>query len=103
VTFYQPIFVTRQALRIAAVRRLLADTGITADLQTVHPEQMERIVTAEADWLVIVDGQAMPHPDAFERMRLRRRRTPFCGFAAASGCCASTRIQEKRSHPVRIG
>ena len=69
--FYRPIFVTRQALRITAVRRLLADAGVTAELQTVHPEHLERIVTAEADWLVIVDGQAMPQADMFERMRRR--------------------------------
>ena len=71
MTAYRPIFVTRQALRIAAVRRLLADAGVTADLQTVYPEHIEPIVTGAADWLVIVDGQAMPQPDVFGRMRQR--------------------------------
>jgi DNA-binding NarL/FixJ family response regulator len=69
MTFYQPIFVPRQALRILAVRRLLADTGIGGDAQVVYPEDLERIMAGARNCLVIVDGRAMPHPDVFARMR----------------------------------
>ncbi len=66
---YQAIFATRQALRIAAVRLLLTDAGVTADPQVVYPEELERVVGGAGNWLVIVDGQALPQPEMLLRLR----------------------------------
>jgi len=66
---YQPVFATRHALRIAAVRRLLTSVGIAADAQIVYPEELERVVTCAGDCLVIVDGQALPERDKLQRLR----------------------------------
>jgi DNA-binding NarL/FixJ family response regulator len=66
---YHPIFATRQALRIAAVRQLLTGAGIAADVQTVFPEELERVVASAGDCLVIVDGQSLPDQDTLQRLR----------------------------------
>jgi DNA-binding NarL/FixJ family response regulator len=70
MTAYRPILATRQALRIAEVRRVLAGAGIAADLTVVHPEELERAVAEAGNCLVIVDGEFLPKPD--ELVRLRR-------------------------------
>jgi DNA-binding NarL/FixJ family response regulator len=66
---YQPIFATRQALRIAAVRQLLTGAGIADDVQTVYREELERVVASTGDCLVIVDGQWLPNQDTLQRLR----------------------------------
>jgi DNA-binding NarL/FixJ family response regulator len=66
---YQPVFATRQALRIASVRQLLTGAGVVADVQTVFPEELERVVACAGDCLVIVDGQSLPEQDTLQRLR----------------------------------
>ncbi len=66
---YQPIFATRHALRIAAVRQLLTGAGIRKDPQVVYPEELERVVACAANCLVIVDGQSLPDEDTLRRLR----------------------------------
>ena len=69
MSLYRPIFATRQALRIAAVRQLLTGAGISADPQVVFPEELERVVSGEGNCLVIVDGQALPQVEILIRLR----------------------------------
>jgi DNA-binding NarL/FixJ family response regulator len=66
---YQPVFATRHALRIGAIRQLLTDADIAADVQTVFPEELERVVASAGDCLVIVDGQWLPGQDTLQRLR----------------------------------
>ena len=69
MTQYQPIFATRQALRIAALRRLLTGAGIAADPKMVYPEELERVVAEAGECLVIVDGEWLPRPDTLAFLR----------------------------------
>jgi DNA-binding NarL/FixJ family response regulator len=69
MTQYQPVFATRQALRIAEVRQLLTGAGIAADPTVVHPEELERVLADAGNCLVIVDGQSLPQLDALARLR----------------------------------
>jgi DNA-binding NarL/FixJ family response regulator len=69
MTHYHPVFATRQALRIASVRQLLAAAGIDLDPQVVHPEEVERAVASEGECLVLIDGQCMPPQDVLLRLR----------------------------------
>jgi DNA-binding NarL/FixJ family response regulator len=68
MTTYQPVFATRQALRIAGVRQLLDGAGIAVDPLVVHPEELERIVMGTGDCLVIIDGQYLPGSDVLLRI-----------------------------------
>ncbi len=65
---YQPVFATRQPLRIAAVRQLLTQAGVQTDTKVVYPEELERTVASSGDCLVIVDGQCPPQPDVLIRL-----------------------------------
>jgi DNA-binding NarL/FixJ family response regulator len=69
MTTHQPIFATRRPLRIAGVRQLLAGAGILADPKLVYPEDLEGAVTGAGNWLVILDGESMPHTDILLRLR----------------------------------
>ena len=69
MSFYQPIFATRHALRIAEIRQLLTGAGIVDDLRTVFPEELERAVACAGDCLVIVDGQSLPELNMLHRLR----------------------------------
>jgi DNA-binding NarL/FixJ family response regulator len=76
MTPYQPIFATRQAVRIAAVRQLLTGAGIAADPKLVYPEHLERTVAGAGNCLVIIDGEALPQQDVL--LRLRRSSPGSC-------------------------
>ncbi len=68
MTLYRPIFATRQALRISAVRQLLTGAGIEFDLQVLHPEELERALEGKGDCLVLMDGECLPEPDVLRRL-----------------------------------
>jgi DNA-binding NarL/FixJ family response regulator len=68
MTPYQPVFATRQALRIAGVRQLLESAGIDIDPRVVHPEELERVVMGAGNCLVIIDGQGLPGEDVLRRI-----------------------------------
>jgi DNA-binding NarL/FixJ family response regulator len=69
MTGWQPLFATREALRIADVRQLLADAGVASDLCVVFPEELERALAGAGDCLVILDGRSLPHPDVLRQLR----------------------------------
>jgi DNA-binding NarL/FixJ family response regulator len=69
MTPFQPIFATRQALKIAEMRQLLTAAGIAADPTVVHPEELEPIMSGAGNCLVIVDGESLPQLDTLARLR----------------------------------
>jgi len=69
MTVYQPVFATREAMRIAAVRELLLGAGITADPKVAYPDELERVAMAAGTCLVIIDGDSLPSPDVLQRLR----------------------------------
>jgi DNA-binding NarL/FixJ family response regulator len=69
MTFYQPIFATRQPLRISAVRQLLAGAGIDADPRVLYPEELERVLAGAGDCLVLLDGQCLPRQEVLLHLR----------------------------------
>ncbi|HUB83516.1 MAG TPA: hypothetical protein VMB03_32175 [Bryobacteraceae bacterium] len=56
----QPVFVTRQPLRIAEVRQLLSDAGNTVDPVVVFPDELEHAVAGAGDCLILIDGDSLP-------------------------------------------
>jgi DNA-binding NarL/FixJ family response regulator len=69
MTQFQPIFATRQPLKIAEVRQLLTGAGIAADPTVLYPEELERVLAAGGNCLVILDGQSLPDVDVLARLR----------------------------------
>ena len=69
MTVWQPLFATREAMRIADVRQLLTDAGIVSDLRVVFPEELERALAGTEDCLVLLDGRSLPHPDVLRKLR----------------------------------
>jgi hypothetical protein len=66
---YQPVFATREPLRIGAVRELLLAAGIAADPKVVYPDELEPVVMAAGICLVIIDGDSLPSSDVLLRLR----------------------------------
>jgi DNA-binding NarL/FixJ family response regulator len=69
----QPILATKQPLLIARVRELLRGAGIPSDPQVIHPEELERVLTATRSCIAILDGESVPDN---ERLLQLRRASP---------------------------
>jgi two-component system response regulator DesR len=66
---FRPVLATRQPLLIAGVREVLWGAGITHDPQVVHPEELDRVLTADRTGVAILDGESLPSDDALLRLR----------------------------------
>ena len=69
MTGYQPVFATREPLRIGAVRELLLGAGITAEPKVVYPDELERVAMGAGTCLLIVDGESLPPSEVLLRLR----------------------------------
>jgi DNA-binding NarL/FixJ family response regulator len=69
MTAFQPVFSTREPLRIGAVRELLLGAGVTAEPKVVYPDELERVMMAAGICLAIIDGDAPPSQDVMLRLR----------------------------------
>jgi DNA-binding NarL/FixJ family response regulator len=72
MTQYQPVFATRQPIRIARVRQLLIDAGIAADPQVVYPEDLPRVLAGASDCVLILDALSLPQPATIASLRSDR-------------------------------
>jgi two-component system response regulator DesR len=68
MTACRPILASPNPLFFARVREVLAAAGISAEPQIVHPVGLGNTVTIPDRCLVILDGQALPHPEALSRL-----------------------------------
>jgi DNA-binding NarL/FixJ family response regulator len=65
----RPIFVTREPMRIAALRQLLFDAGIEADPVVIYPEEIERATMDAAGCLILIDGDSPPPTKSLAHLR----------------------------------